>query len=95
MPANPIEIHESKLEGVEYLFLTNPTKINKDKEGKLKTMTCIELGDADASGRRRPIPKEGSEFEIALDYVLAAIGQKTEVNFLEDINQFADDGELK
>jgi len=97
MPANPIEIHESKLEGVEYLFLTNPTKINKDKEGKLKTMTCIrmELGEPDASGRRRPVPKEGSEFEIALDYVLAAIGQKTEVNFLDDINRFADDGELK
>lgn len=97
MPANPIEIHESKLEGVEYLFLTNPIKINKDKEGKLKTMTCIkmELGEPDASGRRRPVPVEGSEFEIALDFVLAAIGQKTEVNFLEDINQFADDGELK
>jgi formate dehydrogenase major subunit len=97
MPANPIEIHESKLEGVEYLFLTNPTKINKDKEGKLKTMTCIkmELGEPDASGRRRPVPKEGSEFEIALDYVLAAIGQKTEVNFLEDINRFTDEGELK
>lgn len=97
MPANPIEIHESKLEGVEYLFLTNPTKINKDKEGKLKTMTCIkmELGEPDASGRRRPVPVEGSEYELALDYVLAAIGQKTEVTFLEDINRFADDGELK
>ncbi|MFZ4400251.1 MAG: FAD-dependent oxidoreductase [Bacteroidales bacterium] len=97
MPANPIEIHESKLEGVEYLFLTNPTKINKDKEGKLKTMTCIkmELGDADASGRRRPVPMEGSEFELKLDYVLAAIGQKTDVNFLEDINRIANEGDLK
>jgi formate dehydrogenase major subunit len=97
MPANPIEIHESKLEGVEYLFLTNPTRINKDKEGKLKTMTCIkmELGDADASGRRRPVPVEGSEFELKLDYVLAAIGQKTEVNFLEDINNYVNEGELK
>ncbi|MEI6694640.1 MAG: FAD-dependent oxidoreductase [Bacteroidota bacterium] len=97
MPANPIEIHESKLEGVEYLFLCNPTRIQKDKEGKLKTMTCIkmELGDADASGRRRPVPVEGSEFELKLDYVLAAIGQKTEVNFLEDINNYAKDGELK
>jgi len=97
MPANPIEIHESKLECVEYLFLTNPTKINKDKEGKLKTMTCIkmELGEPDASGRRRPVPVAGSEFELKLDFVLAAIGQKTEVNFLEDINRFADNGELK
>lgn len=97
MPANPIEIHESKLEGVEYLFLTLPVKINKDKEGKVKSMTCIkmELGEPDSSGRRRPIPVEGSEFEIEMDYVLAAIGQKTEVNFLEDINKYTEEGELK
>jgi NADPH-dependent glutamate synthase beta subunit-like oxidoreductase len=65
MPANPIEIHESKLEGVEYLFLTNPLKVNKDENGKLKTMTCLkmELGEPDASGRRRPVPIEGSDFE--------------------------------
>ncbi|MEZ5148246.1 MAG: FAD-dependent oxidoreductase [Bacteroidales bacterium] len=88
MPANPIEIHESKLEGVEYLLLTNPTRINKDKDGKVKSVTCLkmQLGEPDASGRRRPIPIEGSEFELEVDYVLAAIGQKTDVNFLEDIN---------
>ncbi|MCX6231471.1 MAG: FAD-dependent oxidoreductase [Bacteroidetes bacterium] len=97
MPANPIEIHESKLEGVEYLFLCNPTKITKDKKGKLKTMTCIkmELGEPDASGRRRPVPVDGSEFELKLDYVLAAIGQKTEAGFLEDINSYVDKGEVK
>jgi formate dehydrogenase major subunit len=88
MPANPIEIHESKLEGVEYLLLTNPTRINKTKDGKVKSVTCLkmQLGEPDASGRRRPIPVEGSEFELEVDYVLAAIGQKTSVNFLEDIN---------
>jgi formate dehydrogenase major subunit len=97
MPANPIEIHESKVEGVEYMFLTNPTKVNKDKDGKLKSMTCLkmELGEPDASGRRRPVPIDGSEFEIELDYALAAIGQKTEVNFLDDINEFATDGKLE
>ncbi len=97
MPANPIEIHESKLEGVEYLFLTNPAKVNKDKDGKLKSMTCLkmELGEPDASGRRRPVPIEGSEFEIELDYALAAIGQKTEVQFLNDMNESTDKGELK
>jgi formate dehydrogenase major subunit len=97
MPANPIEIHESKLEGVEYLFLTNPVKVNKDKNGKLKSMTCIrmELGEPDASGRRRPVPVEGTEFDLELDYVLAAIGQKTQVNFLETINKQATDGQLK
>ncbi len=97
MPANPIEIHESKLEGVEYMFLTNPTKVNKDENGKLKSVTCVkmELGEPDASGRRRPVPKEGSEHDIELDFLLAAIGQKTEVNFINNINEFATNGKLK
>ncbi len=97
MPANPIEIHESKLESVEYLFLTAPIKINKDEHGKLKTMTCIkmELAEPDASGRRRPIPIEGSEFDLELDFILAAIGQKTTINFIEDVNTIANDGTLK
>lgn len=96
MPANPIEIHESKLEGVEYLFLTNPTKVNKDENGKLKSVTVIkmELGEPDASGRRRPIPVEGSEFEIEADYILAAIGQKVLPDFVKDINDNAS-AELK
>lgn len=97
MPANPIEIHESKLEGVEYKFLTAPVRVNKDEKGKLKSITCIvmELGEPDASGRRRPVPKEGSEFDIELDYALAAIGQKTTINFLDDINKYSEKGELK
>jgi len=97
MPANPIEVHESKLEGVEYMFLTNPVRVNKDKNGKLKSLTLIkmELGEPDSSGRRRPIPIEGSEFDMELDYVLAAIGQKTDVNFLDDINKNSSKGELK
>jgi len=97
MPANPIEIHESKLEGIEYLFLTNPVKINKDNEGKVKSVTCLkmELGEPDASGRRRPVPVAGSEFDIAVDYMLAAIGQKTDVHFLDDVNKFSINGELK
>jgi formate dehydrogenase major subunit len=97
MPANPIEIHESKLEGVEYMLLTNPIRINKDEKGSVKSVTCLkmELGEPDASGRRRPVPIEGSEFEIDVDYVLAAIGQKTVADFLEDINKESDDGEVK
>jgi formate dehydrogenase major subunit len=97
MPANPIEIHESKIEGVEYLFLTNPLRVNKDKDGKMKSMTCIkmELGEPDSSGRRRPVPVAGSEVDIELDYALAAIGQKTEVSFLDDINKFASEGKLE
>lgn len=96
MPANPIEIHESKLEGVEYMFLTAPKKINKDENGRVKSITCLkmELGEPDASGRRRPVPIEGSEFDLPTDYILAAIGQKTLTPFIEDINQHADNGIL-
>ncbi|MDP2424152.1 MAG: FAD-dependent oxidoreductase [Bacteroidales bacterium] len=96
MPANPIEIHESKLEGVEYLLLTNPKRINKNEQGNLKSVTCLrmELGEPDASGRRRPVPVEGSDFEIELDYMLAAIGQKTEVSFIDNINTNCEIGQL-
>ena len=96
MPANPIEIHESKLEGVEYLFLTLPKKINKNDKGEIKSMTCIrmELGEPDASGRRRPVPVDGSDFEIEVDFAFAAIGQKTDINFIENINQWAEGGQL-
>jgi len=97
MPANPIEIHESKLEGVEYLFLTNPKEVNKDENGVLKSVTCLkmELGEPDASGRRRPIPIEGSEYELDVDYILAAIGQKTNADFIENINSIAKEGALE
>ncbi len=97
MPANPIEIHESKLEGVEYNLLTNPVKVNQDDQGRVKSMTLIkmELGEPDESGRRRPKPIEGSEYEEEFDYILAAIGQKTEINFLDDINKNSSKGELK
>jgi len=97
MPANPIEIHESKLEGVEYMFLTAPVKVNKNENGKLKSLTCIKmgLGEPDASGRRRPVPIEGSEMEVVMDIALAAIGQKTNADFLEDINKNVEGGEVK
>lgn len=91
MPANPIEIHESKLEGINYMFLTAPAKVNPDENGNLKSLTCykMELGEPDASGRRRPVKVEGSEFDVELDIILAAIGQKTNVNFIDDINKSA------
>jgi formate dehydrogenase major subunit len=97
MPANPIEIHESRLEGVEYMLLTNPSRINKDENGKVKSITCLkmELGEPDASGRRRPVPVLDSEFDVEVDYILAAIGQKTVAEFLDDIKAHADKGEVK
>ncbi|HOI31435.1 MAG: FAD-dependent oxidoreductase [Bacteroidales bacterium] len=96
MPANPIEIHESKLEGVEYLFLTNPVEIIKDENNTLQKVKLIRmaLGEPDASGRRRPLPVPDSEFEIEADYVFAAIGQKTDVNFIDDINTNTTEGKL-
>lgn len=97
MPANPIEIHESKLEGVVYNFLTNPVRVNKDDNGNVKSLTLIrmELGEPDKSGRRRPVPIEGSEFEVEADYVLAAIGQKTQLDFTDEFNGVFTNGELK
>jgi formate dehydrogenase major subunit len=96
MPANPIEIHESKLEGIEYLFLTNPVKILKDETGALKSVVLQKqkLGEPDKSGRRKPEPIEGSEFELHVDYILAAIGQKTDVNFVDEINRYEKDVRL-
>ena len=77
MPAEKIEIHEAKEEGVNFQFLTAPVKLEK-RNGKL-ILTCqkMTLGEPDASGRRKPVPEAGSDFEIEADTVIAAIGQKT------------------
>ena len=77
MPAEKIEIHEAKEEGVKFCYLTAPVKLEK-RNGKL-ILTCqkMTLGEPDASGRRKPIPEAGSDFEIEADTVIAAIGQKT------------------
>ena len=77
MPAEEIEIKESKEEGVIYKFLTNPVEIH-EKDGKVCGMTLqlMELGEPDASGRRRPVPIEGKTEYIELDSVIMAIGQK-------------------
>ena len=77
MPAEKIEIHEAKEEGVKFQFLTAPVKLEK-RNGKL-VLTCqkMVLGEPDASGRRKPVPEAGSDFEIEADTVIAAIGQKT------------------
>ena len=76
LPARAEEIHHAKEEGIEFKLLTNPVAINADEKGRVKSMTCIkmELGESDASGRRRPIEVEGSEFELELDTVIMALG---------------------
>ncbi|MBN2601213.1 MAG: FAD-dependent oxidoreductase [Candidatus Marinimicrobia bacterium] len=77
MPAEQIEIDEAREEGVNFEFLTAPVRLS-EKNGK-KILTCIrmELGEPDASGRRRPVPINGSEFDVEADTVIAAIGQQT------------------
>lgn len=78
MPARREEIHHAKEEGILFRMLTNPVRINADEKGNVVSVTCNEmvLGEPDASGRRRPVPKENSEFEIALDTVIMAIGTR-------------------
>ena len=77
MPADKLEIDEAEEEGVIYKFLTNPLSFNGEN-GKVTSITLqvMELGEPDASGRRRPVPVEGKTEEIAVDSVILAIGQK-------------------
>lgn len=76
LPARVEEVHHAKEEGIEFSMLTNPVEIIGDEKGWVKSIRCIrmELGEADASGRRSPIPVEGSEFEIEADAVIMALG---------------------
>ena len=76
MPAADIEIEEAEEEGVTFKFLTNPIEFYGE-DGKLRGMKLqiMELGEPDASGRRRPVPVEGATEDIAIDNVLMAIGQ--------------------
>jgi len=77
MPARLEEIHHAKEEGILFKFLTNPTRILGTDDGWVKGMECIEmeLGEPDESGRRRPVPKPGSEHVIDVETVIIAIGQ--------------------
>ena len=75
-PARAEELHHATEEGVEFHWLTHPIAILNDGEGKVRGMRCVrmELGEPDASGRRRPVPVEGSEFDFEVDMVVYAIG---------------------
>ncbi len=87
MPARYEEIHEADEEGVIFELLTNPTKVIVEN-GKVAGLECVRmgLGEPDASGRRRPEPIPGSEFILDVDTVVTAIGQKTDLSFLEGTN---------
>ncbi len=76
LPARVEEVHHAKEEGVIFDLLTNPTEIFVDEKGWVKGMRCIrmELGEPDASGRRRPVEIPGSEFDLELDTVIMSLG---------------------
>ncbi|HIC86230.1 MAG TPA: NADPH-dependent glutamate synthase [Desulfobacterales bacterium] len=76
MPARSAEIHHAEEEGIEFFLLTAPKRFIGDEQGRVKGMECIkmELGEPDDSGRRRPIPIEGSEFELECDLAVIAVG---------------------
>jgi len=78
MPARAAEIHHAEQEGIRFNLLTNPVRILGDAGGRVVGMECIrmDLGEPDESGRRRPIPIEGSEFTIEVDTVIVAIGNR-------------------
>ena len=85
MPARKEEIENAKEEGVEIKTLTLPTKILGDEKRFVKGMECIKmkLGEPDASGRKRPVPIEGSDFSMDVDTVVMAIGQSPNPVFLK------------
>ena len=76
VPAREEEFHHAEEEGVIFDFLTNPVEILGDKEGNVRGIRCVrmQLGEPDQSGRRKPVPIEGSEFEITVDSVIMALG---------------------
>jgi len=76
LPARVEEVHHAKEEGVIFDLLTNPVEILVDENGYVKGMKCVKmaLGEPDASGRRRPVVVEGSEFEMELDTVIMSLG---------------------
>jgi len=85
MPADDVEIEDAEKEGVHFHFLTLPTRIITENN-RVTAVECIrmELGEPDESGRRRPVPVEGSEFIIETDVLIPAIGQDVDLSLLPD-----------
>jgi homotetrameric NADPH-dependent glutamate synthase len=92
MPANEVEIVAAEHEGVKFHFLAAPTRVIGDAQGQVTHLEYLkmELGEPDASGRRRPVPIEGSETKLETDMVITAIGQGPDVSFTEDAEELKD-----
>jgi len=93
MPAIPWEVSEAEKEGVKIEFLASPKRFIGEN-GKLKAVECLrmQLGEPDASGRRKPIPIEGSEFTEEADTAILAIGESPDVSFLPEEVELNPDG---
>jgi putative selenate reductase YgfK subunit len=87
MPANPEEVEQAEEEDIRFSFLTVPIEI-RGGDGKISSLRCLrsELGPEDESGRRRPVPVEGSDFSIDVDAVIPAIGQTIDKSGLESLD---------
>jgi len=85
MPANPWEVEAAEEEGVKISYLAAPVRI-LGENGKVVGMECIQmkLGKLDASGRRRPVPVDGTEFVIDADLIIPSISQQPDISFLGD-----------
>ncbi|MCU0798324.1 MAG: FAD-dependent oxidoreductase [Candidatus Thermoplasmatota archaeon] len=78
MPASALEIEEAKEEGVKFMLLCNPVRVHGEKKVDSLELIAMELGEPDESGRRRPVPRECSEFKLKADSIILAIGQYNE-----------------
>ena len=76
LPARQEEVHHAKEEGIEFRMLTNPTRVLGDDKGWVRGLSCVEmeLGEPDESGRRSPVVKQGSDFDVECDVVIMALG---------------------
>jgi NADPH-dependent glutamate synthase beta subunit-like oxidoreductase len=93
MPANPWEVEEAENEGVKIEFLVAPKKIIGEN-GRVSAVECVrmKLGELDESGRRKPVPMEGSEFKQETDMVILAIGEAPDLSFLPREIELNEDG---
>ncbi len=89
MPANVVEIDAAEEEGVKFQFLAAPVRVVGDENGNATHLEYLkmQLGEPDASGRRRPVPLEGSETLIETDMVITAIGQSPDISFTEGVQK--------
>jgi glutamate synthase (NADPH/NADH) small chain len=87
MPARKAEVHHAHEEGIDFMFLTNPTRFIDDGKGNVRGVECIrmELGEPDQSGRRKPLPVKDSEFQIEIDVAIPALGTRSNPLLLSTI----------